>query len=73
MGLRGGIDITSQKQFSVSTGKLHMPCPHQDQSGIYIHVVIKNGVCYRSDVCMVIECKYHGRHNDIETIISITW
>lgn len=62
-----------QKRFAEETGKLHIPCPHRDKSGVGIFVVIKNGQCYRSDVCMVIECKYNTIQNDLEKVLSVTW
>jgi hypothetical protein len=66
-------DILREKKFSELTGKLHLPCPHQERTGIRIHVVIKDGYCYRSEDCMVLECKYNRYQSDIERIISVTW
>ncbi|MDA8156531.1 MAG: hypothetical protein M0Z52_08795 [Actinomycetota bacterium] len=50
-----------------------MPCPHKGKSGIELHVVIKAGNCYRSGQCMVLECKYHKLHSDIQSLLSILW
>ncbi len=66
-------DILREKKFSERTGKLHLSCPHRDRTGINIHVVIKDGYCYRSEECMVVECKYNRYQSDIERIISVTW
>lgn len=66
-------DILREKKFSEMTGKLHLPCPHCEKTGINIHVVIKDGYCYRSEECLVIDCKYNRYQGDIERIISVTW
>jgi hypothetical protein len=66
-------DVLRTKKFSEMTGKLHMPCPHADRSGVTVHVVIKDGICYRSEVCMVLDCRYNKYQSDVERIISITW
>jgi hypothetical protein len=66
-------DLLNTKRFCEFTGKLHIPCPHKEKSGIYIHVVVKGGYCYRSDECMVIECKFNRLQGDIERILSVTW
>lgn len=55
------------------TGKLHLPCPHNEKTGINIHVVIKDGCCYKSSQCLVVECKYNTIQSDLERLISITW
>lgn len=68
---RGG--ILRDKKFSEMTGKLHLPCPYTEKTGITIHVVIKDGCCYRSEECLVIGCKYNRYQSDIERIISVTW
>ena len=62
-----------KKRFSESTGKLHMDCPHKEKSGISINVVIKDGNCYKSGHCMVVECKYNRIQDSIENLISLTW
>lgn len=62
-----------KKHFSEKTGKLHIRCPHADKSGVGIHVVIKEGACYRSGDCMVVECKYNAMQSDVEHILSVTW
>lgn len=61
------------KKFSELTGKLHLLCPYAKKSGICTHVVIKDGVCYRSCECMVLCCKYNSTQGDIEKILSVTW
>lgn len=66
-------DVISGKRFSEMTGKLHLPCPHRDRTGVNIHVVIKDGCCYKSDQCLVFECKFNSLQNDIEKILSVTW
>jgi len=66
-------DILKGKKFSEMTGKLHLPCPHSSRSGVSVHVVIKDGICYRSEVCMVLDCRYNKYQSDVERIISITW
>lgn len=62
-----------EKKFSESTGKLHIYCPYKNRTGINIHVVIKDGICYRSGQCMVVECKYNALHSDIDAVLSVTW
>jgi hypothetical protein len=62
-----------RKRFSEGTGKLHRPCPYKERTGINIVVVIKGGYCYRSEDCMVIECKYNKIQSDLESILSVTW
>lgn len=66
-------DVLKTKKFSEMTGKLHMICPHSDRSGVTVHVVIRDGICYRSEICMVLDCKYNKFQSDIERIMSITW
>ncbi len=66
-------DGFEMKKFSESTGKLHIPCPHVEKSGVRLHVVIRGGYCYRSDQCMVLDCKYHRLHSDIKSLLSIMW
>ena len=61
------------KHFSETTGKLHIPCPHNKQTGITVHVVIKGGWCYRSEHCMVLGCKFNRLQSDIRSILSLTW
>ncbi len=62
-----------KKKFSENTGKLHIPCPYKEKTGIEVHVVIKGGYCYRSSQCMVFECKYNRYQSDIESLLSIMW
>ena len=62
-----------QKRYSEATRKLHLPCPHSEVTGVNIHVVLKNGVCYRSDVCMVIKCKYNRIQSDVKSLLSLVW
>jgi hypothetical protein len=66
-------DVISAKRFSEMTRKLHLPCPFREKTGINIHVVIKEGCCYRSEQCLVFECKYNSLQNEIEKILSVTW
>ncbi len=61
------------KHFSETTGKLHIPCPHRHLTGINVHVVIKEGYCYRSEECMVIKCKFSHLQTDLERLLSLTW
>ena len=61
------------KRFSEASGKLHIPCPHKEITGIKIHVVIKEGYCYRSEQCMVIKCKFNRLQSDIDYVLSLTW
>jgi hypothetical protein len=62
-----------RKRFSEMTGKLHLPCPFKEKTGISIFVVIKDGHCYRSGDCMVVECKYNSIQSDLKSILSVTW
>jgi hypothetical protein len=62
-----------EKKRSEATGKLHIPCPHSDKSGVCVHVVIRDGYCYRSHECMVLECKYNRTQGDIKKVLSVTW
>jgi hypothetical protein len=66
-------DILLQKSFSVETGKLHMPCPYRDKTGINVHVVIKGGYCYRSEQCMIIRCKFNRLQTDLDAVLSLVW
>jgi hypothetical protein len=66
-------NVVLKKQFSEMSGKLHIPCPHRDTTGINVHVVIKNGFCYRSECCMVIKCKFNRLQLDIGSLLSLTW
>jgi hypothetical protein len=66
-------DIRSDKHYSEMSGKLHIKCPHRDRTGINTHVVIKGRYCYRSEECMVIECKYNRMRNKIDSVLSMTW
>jgi hypothetical protein len=62
-----------EKHYSETTGKLHIPCPHKNTTGIGVHVVIKDGYCYRSCDCMVIKCKFNRMQSDIGCLLSLTW
>ena len=62
-----------EKHFSESTGKLHIPCPHCEKTGITVHVVVKEGFCYRSGDCLVINCKFNRLQSDIEALLSLAW
>ncbi|MBI5212533.1 MAG: hypothetical protein HY957_04085 [Nitrospirae bacterium] len=65
-------DYFIQKRYSDTTRKLHMPCPYPERTGIAIHVVIKDGYCYRSE-CMVIQCKYNRIQSDTQALMSLVW
>lgn len=67
------IDHMTDKRYSISTGKLHVSCPHPAKSGISIHVVVKDGCCYRANDCMVFECKFNPMRMDIERVLSVSW
>ena len=62
-----------KKHYSEATGKLHIPCPHKQKSGVYVHVVIREGSCYSSGECMVFECKFNNMQGKLETILSVAW
>ncbi|MBI5674467.1 MAG: hypothetical protein HZC48_01400 [Nitrospirae bacterium] len=62
-----------QKSFSVETGKLHMPCPYREKTGVNVHVVIKGGYCYRSEQCRIIQCKFNRLQTDIDAVLSLVW
>lgn len=62
-----------QKRFDEKTEKLHTPCPHSSVTGIHTYVVVKKGYCYRSETCMVIQCKYNRLQHDVGCLLSITW
>lgn len=62
-----------EKHFSETTGKLHIACPHPAETGVRVHVVIKNGICYRSDCCLVIRCRFNRLQSDIKALLSLTW
>ncbi|GAB4534421.1 MAG: hypothetical protein Fur0020_01050 [Thermodesulfovibrionia bacterium] len=62
-----------EKRYSITTGKLHIPCPFRSQTGINTHVVIKDGFCYRSNRCMIISCKYNKLQTDIISLLSLVW
>lgn len=61
------------KRFNENTGKLHIPCPYREKTGICIPVIVKNYCCYRSDVCFVFECKFHKLQGDLDAILSVVW
>ncbi|MEW6741027.1 MAG: hypothetical protein ACOYU2_09670 [Nitrospirota bacterium] len=62
-----------EKRFSESTGKLHIYCPYRERTGINVHVVIKDGYCYRSRQCMIVQCKFNSIQLDIEALLSLVW
>jgi hypothetical protein len=62
-----------EKRFSESTGKLHIYCPYREKTGINVHVVIKDGYCYRSRQCMIVQCKFNSIQLDIEALLSLVW
>jgi hypothetical protein len=66
-------DPFMKKQFAMETGKLHLPCPYSEKTGIHIHVVVKDGYCYRSEECTVIWCKFNRLQTDIDSLISLIW
>jgi hypothetical protein len=66
-------DFFLQKRYSESTKKLHIPCPFSEKTNIKIHVVVKNGYCYRSESCIVVQCKYNKIQTDIEAWLSLLW
>ncbi len=66
-------DPILQKHFAIETGKLHMTCPHKERTEINIHVVIKDGYCYRSEQCMVIWCKYNRLQTEMDKLLSLIW
>lgn len=61
------------RHFSETTRKLHIFCPHRDRTGISVHVVIRDGQCYRSEHCHVIWCKYNSLQSDLKSILSLIW
>jgi len=65
--------LVHDKSYSIETGKLHMTCPHKERTGINIHVVVKDGYCYRSEECMVIWCKFNSLQTDTEKLLSLIW
>ena len=66
-------DSMMQKTYAVETGKLHLSCPHKDRTGVNVHVVIKDGYCYRSEQCMVIWCKFNRLQTDLDAFLSLIW
>lgn len=66
-------EVYLRSRYSDTTGKLHMPCPHREKTGVSVHVVIKGGYCYRSEFCMVIDCKFNRLQSDIRSLLSLTW
>lgn len=65
--------IAIEKRYSDTTGKLHLPCPHSGETGIRVHVVIRAGICYRSESCLVIRCRFNRLQSDIRSLLSLTW
>ena len=66
-------DLIMEKSYAVETGKLHLSCPHSERTGITIHVVVKDGYCYRSEQCMVIWCKFNRLQTDLDAFLSLIW
>lgn len=66
-------DPFMQKNYAIETGKLHIPCPFRNQTGINIHVVVKDGYCYRSEQCIVVWCKFNRIQTDIDSLLSLIW
>ena len=65
--------VPKQRHYCDTTRKLHVPCLHADKTGISVHVVVRDGYCYRSENCLVISCKYNRLQSDIKTLLSLTW
>lgn len=62
-----------ERRYSDQTGKLHIHCPYREETGIVVHVVIKDGCCYRSRNCMVVKCRYNASQSDIAKVLSLVW
>jgi hypothetical protein len=62
-----------EKRYSEATGKLHIACPFARNTGIYVHVVVKGGYCYRSENCMMLKCKFSHLQTDLESLLSLAW
>lgn len=62
-----------KKSYSEATGKIHIPCPYKEETGIGTHVVLKSGYCYRSEKCMIIKCKFNNAQSDIKVLLSMVW
>jgi hypothetical protein len=62
-----------EKHYSDTTGKLHTPCPFKEITGVNVHVIVKNGICYRSRQCMIVRCKFNCLQADLESLLSIVW
>ena len=52
------------------TGKLHMPCPFKQITGVNMHVVVKNGFCYRSKQCMAVKCRFNRLQSNLECLLD---
>ena len=65
--------VSKESRFSEATGKLHILCPHRDRTEISVHVVIREGHCYRSRQCTVINCKFNVLQSDLPCLLSLTW
>ncbi len=65
--------VPKERRNTDPSGKLHIYCPHRDRTGITVHVVIRNGVCYRSRQCMVLTCKFNMLQSDLQCLLSLTW
>ena len=65
--------LMREKHYSDASGKLHIQCPYRAETGINVHVVIKEGFCYRSEQCLVIKCRYNRLQTDIRSMLSLTW
>ncbi len=65
--------VLKDSRYSEATGKLHILCPHRGKTGIAVHVVIREGHCYRSKQCMVINCKFNVLQSDIQCLLSLAW
>ena len=65
--------VPKETHYSEATGKLHILCPHRNRTGISVQVVIKDGHCYRSKQCMVLNSKYNVLQSDIQCLLSLTW
>ena len=61
------------KRFADLSGKIHIYCPYRHKTNICVHVVIKGGYCYRSNECLVLECKFNRLQGDLRSVLSLTW
>lgn len=67
------ISPIEEKKFSEATRKLQIICPNRERSGVEVHVIVRNGCCYRSSHCMVFDCRYNRMQEELDSIISVIW